>query len=388
MEKCEKRKDNRGRVLRVGEGQRPDLTYQFRWSEGGKRRTLYARTLEELRQKEDEVARQRLMGRLYTGGNATVGQLVEHHMLLRQNIRERTRRSYQNSIAHLRRDELWNKKAKEVTVSDCKLYLARLQQGGLGYDSIRNDHAFLSSVFKNAVEDGTAGWNPFSFRLSFLQKTAKKSREALNDEQQEALLAFLPTDTCCRRYYDLFVLLLETGLRASECAGLTIEDIHLHARYLEVDHQVYYSLEQGGMILAPPKTEKSYRKIPLTDRAVESLKRRISAARKNKACAAIGGKKHFLFPCLNGSRPLHVTDFDRIFAMVLGRYRIKSGGPAIEKLTPHILRHTFCSNLVRQGMDIKSVQYLMGHASAGVTLDVYSHINYTDIKEKMLDIAS
>ena len=74
--------------------------------------------------------------------------------------------------------------------------------------------------------------------------------------------------------------------------------------------------------------------------------------------------------------------------MVLGRYRIKSGGPAIEKLTPHILRHTFCSNLVRQGMDIKSVQYLMGHASAGVTLDVYSHINYTDIKEKMLDIAS
>ena len=64
------------------------------------------------------------------------------------------------------------------------------------------------------------------------------------------------------------------------------------------------------------------------------------------------------------------------------------GGPAIEKLTPHILRHTFCSNLVRQGMDVKSVQYLMGHASAGVTLDVYSHINYTDIKEKMLDIAS
>ena len=44
--------------------------------------------------------------------------------------------------------------------------------------------------------------------------------------------------------------------------------------------------------------------------------------------------------------------------------------------------------LVRRGLDVKSVQYLMGHASAGVTLDVYSHVNYTDVKEKMLDLAS
>ena len=55
---------------------------------------------------------------------------------------------------------------------------------------------------------------------------------------------------------------------------------------------------------------------------------------------------------------------------------------------PHILRHTFCTGLVRRGLDVKSVQYLMGHASAGVTLDVYSHVNYTDVKEKMLDLAS
>ena len=60
----------------------------------------------------------------------------------------------------------------------------------------------------------------------------------------------------------------------------------------------------------------------------------------------------------------------------------------IAALTPHILRHTFCTGLVRRGLDVKSVQYLMGHASAGVTLDVYSHVNYTDVKEKMLDLAS
>ena len=105
VQKTEKRKDTRGRVLRTGESQRPDGSYQFRWSEGGERRTRYAPTLEALRQKEDEIARQRLLGRLSTGGSATVGQLVERHMLLRPNLRERTRRSYRNTIAHLQPDD-------------------------------------------------------------------------------------------------------------------------------------------------------------------------------------------------------------------------------------------------------------------------------------------
>ena len=238
VQKTEKRKDTRGRVLRTGESQRPDGSYQFRWSEGGERHTRYAPTLEALRQKEDEIARQRLLGRLSTGGSATVGQLVERHMLLRPNLRERTRRSYRNTIAHLQPDDLWSRKAKDVTVGDCKLYFTRLQQGGLSYESIRNDHSFLSSVFKNAVEEGTAGWNPFSFRLGFLQREPKKEREALTPQQQAALLEFMEQDTYCRRYRDLFLILLHTGLRAGECAGLTVEDIHLHSGYLQVDHQV------------------------------------------------------------------------------------------------------------------------------------------------------
>lgn len=84
---------------------------------------------------------------------------------------------------------------------------------------------------------------------------------------------------------------------------------------------------------------------------------------------------------------MHGVDFDRIFRNVHRRYA-QSGGIPIAALTPHILRHTFCTGLVRRGLDVKSVQYLMGHASAGVTLDVYSHVNYTDVKEKLLDLAS
>lgn len=385
-EKAASRKDSRGRVLRTGEGQRGDGSYQFRWSENGSRCTVYAPTLEGLRQKEDDIARQRLLGRLPAEDSITVGQLAERHMQLCSGLRERTKRCYRNTLSHLRQDELWNRHLRDVTVGECKLYLVRLQAGGLCFETIRNEHAFLSSVFKSAVEDGCAAWNPFSFRLGFLAREPKKEREALTGEQQAALLDFMAGDSYCRRYRDLFLVLLHTGLRVGECAGLTAEDICLTEGFLQVDHQVYYSPEQGGMVWSPPKTEKSCRKIPLTAPAAEALERRLIIARGLDRCEVIGHRRHFLFPCLNGSRPLHGADFDRIFGSVHRRYN-ESGSVPIALLTPHILRHTFCTALVRRGLDIKSVQYLMGHASAGVTLDVYSHVNYSDVREKLLALA-
>ena len=87
------------------------------------------------------------------------------------------------------------------------------------------------------------------------------------------------------------------------------------------------------------------------------------------------------------SRPLHGVDFDRIIRNVHRRYR-QCDGPPIPALTPHILRHSYCTGLVHRGLDVKSVQYLMGHASAGITLDIYSHVKYADVREKLLDLAS
>lgn len=55
-------------------------------------------------------------------------------------------------------------------------------------------------------------------------------------------------------------------------------------------------------------------------------------------------------------------------------------------LTPHVLRHTFCTNMANSGMDIKSLQYLMGHADVSLTLDVYAHSSYAQAANSMLSI--
>ena len=66
----------------------------------------------------------------------------------------------------------------------------------------------------------------------------------------------------------------------------------------------------------------------------------------------------------------------------------KNGNPKVAlHITPHVFRHTFCTNYANSGMDIKNLQYLMGHSDAGVTLNVYTHASYAHASEQMAQIA-
>ena len=87
-----KRKDKKGRVLRTGESQRKDLTYQYRYQDiTGKRRTVYAPTLEELRAKEEEINNAVNIGVDYNAGNVTVLELLERYISLKQGVRNATK---------------------------------------------------------------------------------------------------------------------------------------------------------------------------------------------------------------------------------------------------------------------------------------------------------
>ena len=60
----------------------------------------------------------------------------------------------------------------------------------------------------------------------------------------------------------------------------------------------------------------------------------------------------------------------------------------LPRITPHVLRHTFCTNMANAGMDLKSLQYLMGHSDVSVTLNVYTHTEYSKAQESMAKICS
>ena len=91
----EKRKDNKGRILRTGESQRKDLIYQYRYTDiRGKRQTVYSSDLKELREKEKEIQKQLDDGIDYATGKINVIQLLERYISIKQGVRYNTKVGY------------------------------------------------------------------------------------------------------------------------------------------------------------------------------------------------------------------------------------------------------------------------------------------------------
>ena len=114
-----KRKDKKGRVLRTGESQRKDLTYQYRYQDiTGKRRTVYAPTLEELRVKEEEINNAVNIGIDYNAGNVTVLELLERYISLKQGVRNATKVGYNFVFNLVKKEKFGKRRIRDIKTSD------------------------------------------------------------------------------------------------------------------------------------------------------------------------------------------------------------------------------------------------------------------------------
>ena len=95
----------------------------------------------------------------------------------------------------------------------------------------------------------------------------------------------------------------------------------------------------------------------------------------------VDGYVGFLFLTRNGL-PRHVFHYDEVFRNCVDKYN-RTHALQLPNITPHILRHTFCTNCINAGMSVKSVQYLMGHATSAMTLDVYADSNMDKVSQDM-----
>jgi site-specific recombinase XerD len=98
----------------------------------------------------------------------------------------------------------------------------------------------------------------------------------------------------------------------------------------------------------------------------------------------VDGYSGFLFLDKNG-RPMVALHWEKYFQHIREKYN-KTYKIQMPKVTPHVARHTFCSNMAKSGMNPKSLQYIMGHSEIGVTLNTYTHLGYEDAEEEMLKV--
>lgn len=373
-----KRKDRNGRVLKTGENQRKNGTYDYRYTDSyGKVRCIYAKTLEDLRKKEAAIQRDLADGIDYAAGEISVADLVDRYMSLKRDIGHNTKRAYGTVINRIKESEFGQMKVRNVKLSDAKRFYIDLHDTGSKRNTISIYHSVLRPTFEMAVDDDMIRKNPFKFKVADIIPDDAVKRTALTKQQQENYLRFIQ-ENGQDNYYDDIVILMGTGLRVSELYGLTKKDVDFKKRLIFIDHQLCRTAEKPYFVKSP-KTSSGVRCIPMSDVVYMALKR-VAANRQSPTVELlVDGYSGFLFLDKAGMPKvaMHLENYMRGMQKKMERIY----GKSFPRVTPHVLRHTFCTNMQRAGIDVKSLQYLMGHSNVSVTLDVYTHVDFHAVQE-------
>ena len=395
----EKRRDKRNRILREGEYQRADGRYRYRYiDENGKEKWVYSWRLDKndptprgkkwelsLREKEKQIQADLFDHIVTHGGDYSVIELVEKYISLKTGVNHNTRAGYKTVINILKKDPFGKQRIDKVRLSDAKAWLIKLQQvDGKGYSSIHSIRGVLRPAFQMAVDDDLLRKNPFGFELASVIVNDSVTREAITRKQERELLRFIKEDKHFCRYYDAIYILFHTGLRISEFCGLTVSDIEFGNQRIKVDHQLQRTA-QMQYVIQEPKTESGIRYVPMSEEVAACFRRIIANRAMPDVEPMIDGHVGFLFLDKN-ERPMVALHWEKYLQHIVEKYN-KIYRIQMPKVTPHVCRHTFCSNMAKSGMNPKTLQYIMGHADISVTLNVYTHVQFDDAQAEMLRLA-
>lgn len=393
-----KRKDNRGRILQTGESQRKDGRYAYKYlNNHGEAKFIYSwrlnptdplpsgkRTCVSLRELEQDLQKDRLDGIDSSGKKMTVCQLYEKQNNLKPNVRTATVNGRNQLMKLLQEDKLGNMQIASVKPSDCKEWALRMNKKGYAYQTINNYKRSLKGAFYMAVTDDLVRKNPFNWSLSDVLKDDTVHKEALSKEQVEKLLTFVKNDEVYQRHYNAIVVLLNTGLRISELCGLTDNDIDFENNYISVNHQLLK--DKSGYHISEPKTESGIRKIPMIDVTRKALQEQMNSRTGIKKIT-VDGYSDFIFNTANGY-PAYGNVYAVAFSGLIKKHNKMYKDDTLPSITPHVLRHTFCTNMAFAKMNPKALQYLMGHHRIEMTLGFYTHASYETAMEEMMSLTA
>ncbi len=231
---------------------------------------------------------------------------------------------------------------------------SKQQPKGLSAKTVRNINQVISSAMELAKSQKLILSNPTDGCA--LPKVEHKEMKTLTADQLAAFFREAKNSGMFEMYY----LELATGLRRGELLGLKRGDINLETGAIQIKRQV--ARIDGEVVEAPLKTKNSYRTLSIGADAVEILKEQRSK---------VAGE--YVFPSSNGG-PISPDSVLHMLHRVLER-------AGLPKIRFHDLRHTFSTLVLQNGVDIKTVSGMLGHYSAGFTLDTYAHVTTAAQKE-------